>query len=87
MSDWDRFLKNFARVLRQRRLSLGLSQQKLGEKVGFQRTYIADIERCARATTLKNAWKLALSLDVHLSVLISEAEGLSSQSKKERKPR
>lgn len=78
MKDWDEFLGCFAETVKQRRLELGLSQEKLAELTGFQRTYIADVERSARAITLKTAWKLSACLKINLSVLIERAESLES---------
>lgn len=73
--------------MRNRRLQLGLSQHELAIRAGLQRTYITDVERHARAITLKSAWKLAVCLEVRLSVLVTEAESVSLPEKsKEKRP-
>jgi len=47
----------------------GLSQEKLGELTGLDRTYISDIERGKRNPSLKSLEKLAHALKVSISDL------------------
>ena len=54
------------RILRLENL---LSQEKLGEITGLDRTYISGIERGVRNPSLKNIEKLAKALDVKVSEL------------------
>lgn len=48
----------------------GLSQEKLGEMTGLDRTYISGIERGVRNPSLKNIEKLAGALKVKASDLL-----------------
>jgi transcriptional regulator with XRE-family HTH domain len=45
----------------------GLSQEKLGELTGLDRTYISDIERGKRNPSLKSLEKLAKALHISIS--------------------
>lgn len=47
----------------------GLSQEKMGELTGLDRTYISDIERGVRNPSLKSLQKLATALKVSISDL------------------
>jgi transcriptional regulator with XRE-family HTH domain len=47
----------------------GLSQEKLGELTGLDRTYISDIERGIRNPSLKSLQKLANALKISISDL------------------
>ena len=64
-------LSTFARRVRQRRIELGLSQEKLAELSGLDRTYISGIERGVRNPTLSTAERLAQALDVPLAWLVT----------------
>lgn len=61
----------FGRRLREIRLERGLSQEKLGELAGLDRTYISSAERGRRNVTLKAIHKLAEALDVDPGDLLS----------------
>lgn len=74
MNSWNKFMENFALIIKEQRIQRKLSQEEFAKLSGFQRSYIADLERGARAITLKTAWKLARSIDLELSTIISEAE-------------
>ena len=56
-------------AVRQRRESLGLSQEKLAEICGFDRTYISMIERGKRNPSFLNLLKLAAGLSTSVSTL------------------
>jgi transcriptional regulator with XRE-family HTH domain len=58
-----------AEAVRQRREYLGLSQEKLAEKCGFDRTYISMIERAKRNPSFLNLLKLADGLDTSVAKL------------------
>jgi len=58
-----------AHAVRAQRESLGLSQEKLAEKCGFDRTYISMIERGKRNPSFLNLLKLADGLDTSVSKL------------------
>lgn len=67
-------MENFALIIKEQRIQRNLSQEDFARLSGFHRSYIADLERGARAVTLKTAWKLARSMDLELSEIITEAE-------------
>lgn len=55
--------------IRDLRLQHGLTQEKLGEITGLDRTYISGIERGLRNPSLKNLQKLAKAFGVSISNL------------------
>jgi len=57
-------LKQFGLRVRQKRESLGLSQEKFAELADLHRTYISGIERGVRNPTLTVVQKLAKALKV-----------------------
>ena len=65
----------FGRAVRKLRLANGLSQERLAELAGIHRTYVGDVERGVRNVSLVNMSKIALALDVPLSLLVREMEG------------
>jgi transcriptional regulator with XRE-family HTH domain len=50
--------------VREHRIRLGLSQEKLAEQLGFHRTYVGSIERGERNLTLSSVEQLAARLGV-----------------------
>ena len=50
--------------IRSLRLSLGYSQEKLGEIAGLDRTYISGVERGVRNPSLKTIDKIAKALKI-----------------------
>jgi transcriptional regulator with XRE-family HTH domain len=54
-------------AVRDRRESLGLSQEKLAEKCGFDRTYISMIERGKRNPSFLNLLRLVAGLETSVS--------------------
>jgi transcriptional regulator with XRE-family HTH domain len=71
----DVISKSFGQVVRKRRETRGLSQEKLAELAGIHRTYISSIELGKVRLGLDIAKKVADGLGVKLSDLIAEAEG------------
>jgi transcriptional regulator with XRE-family HTH domain len=61
-------------VLREARVSAGLSQEALGFKAEVDRTYISYLENDLKSPTLEMLAKLCLSLDIAVSELIRRAE-------------
>ena len=61
--------QKLGKKIRTLRLEMLLSQEKLGEITGLDRTYISGIERGVRNPSLKNIEKLAKALDVKVSEL------------------
>lgn len=57
-------IKVFGSNVRNYRLSLGISQEKLGELCGLHRTYISDIERFQRSIALENVQRIAEALNI-----------------------
>jgi len=67
----DNLLVKFGRIVREKRLEKGLSQEKLASLCGFHRTYIGMIERAEKNITLKNIEKIAKALDLQISYFFS----------------
>jgi transcriptional regulator with XRE-family HTH domain len=51
------------------RNQIGLSQEKLADKCGFDRTYIGTVERGEKSPTINSIAKLAKGLEVSLKQL------------------
>ena len=58
-----------AEAIRRRREELGLSQEKLADRCGFDRTYISMLERGRRNPAFLNLLKLADGLEISVSIL------------------
>jgi CheY-like chemotaxis protein len=71
--------KQFGAAVRFRRDHLGISQEELAGRAGLHRTYISDVERGARNVSLESIHRLAIALEVPLSVLFSRLEESSSE--------
>jgi len=63
--------QKLGKKLRVLRTDAGLSQERLGEITGLDRTYISGIERGVRNPSLRNIEKLARALKVSVSELTS----------------
>ena len=61
-------------ALRQRRVAIGVSQERLGELSGLDRTYISGIERAVRNPTIDSLSRIAEALECELSELLAAAE-------------
>ncbi|MBM3508082.1 MAG: helix-turn-helix transcriptional regulator [Alphaproteobacteria bacterium] len=66
--------KALGRVIRRRRLELGLSQEGFAEKVGLHRTYVGAVERGERNISFDNIVRVARALGVSSSELLIEVE-------------
>jgi transcriptional regulator with XRE-family HTH domain len=64
----------FGRVLRERRLAAGLSQEKLALEADVDRTFVSLLERGGRQPTLSTLWRLAGALGVPPSELLAGVE-------------
>lgn len=62
-------------AIRAQREQLGLSQEKLAEQCGFDRTYISMLERGKRNPSLLNLLKLAKGLQTSVSTLTEVFDG------------
>jgi len=63
--------RQFGKRVRELRLAMGLSQEKLAFKAGVHRTYLGGIERGERNPSLKNIAAIAMALDITLRELFS----------------
>ena len=63
----------FGRNVRQRRRELGLSQEALAHDVGLAVSYLGQIERGQRNTTLSVVERISGRLDVPAPVLLQES--------------
>lgn len=61
--------KHFGIAIRSWRTRRGISQNELARRAHLQRTYISDIERGARNTSLRSIKKLADALKISLQML------------------
>ena len=61
-------------AIRNRRTAMGLSQEKLGEVAGLDRTYISGVERGVRNPTISSLGRIAAALECDLSEILIEAE-------------
>jgi ribosome-binding protein aMBF1 (putative translation factor) len=62
----------FGMALRERRLSLGMTQSELVEKTGLSRSYISEVECGRESISLDRAEKLARAVNSSLSELLKE---------------
>ena len=64
--------------IKKQREILGLSQEKLADRCGFDRTYISMLERGKRNPSLLNLLKLAKGLETSVSKLTEDYNGTNS---------
>lgn len=74
----------FGEVVRARRKSLGLSQEKLAEKAGCDRQSINRVENAAYSPSLDRLFKLADALGVSMSDLFNEFNRTSHHASDQR---
>jgi transcriptional regulator with XRE-family HTH domain len=60
--------------IRERRTTIGLSQEELADASSLHRTYIGSIERGERNVSLQNIVAIARALSVSPSTLLEEIE-------------
>ncbi len=65
-------LIKFGKKVRDERIGLGFSQEKLASRAGVHRTYIGMIERAEKNITLENIEKIAKALNIKLPDLFRE---------------
>lgn len=63
-------LEKLGQNIKMHRVSLGLSQEKLADLCGFDRTYISLLERGKRNPSFINLLKIADGLNISLSKLL-----------------
>jgi len=64
----------FGRVLRELRRKRAISQDELGARSGYHRTYIGQLERGEKSPSLRTLFNLAGTLEVSLSKVINAVE-------------
>lgn len=69
----------FGKVLREVRKERGISQESLGFKSGYHRTYISLIERGNRIPTLQTLFNLASALDISVTDLVKRVQNFAEQ--------
>ena len=67
---------SFGRVLQQLRRERGLSQEELGFRSGYHRTYISLLERGLKSPSLRTIFQLAEALEVNPSQMILSVQDL-----------
>ncbi len=67
--------ERFGDAVRDRRETLGMTQEDLAEKASIHRTYVSDIERGSRNVSLINIERLAAALSTSMSGLFLAVEG------------
>lgn len=75
----DIFAQIFGQVLKEARKDRGLSQESLGFKSGYHRTYISLIERGNKIPTLQTLFNLASALDINASDLVKRVQNVVEQ--------
>jgi transcriptional regulator with XRE-family HTH domain len=65
----------WGRALRKFRTNAGISQEKLADMAGMNRSYVGDVERGQRNISLANMDQLARALGKPLSELMKVVEG------------
>ncbi|MEO0454486.1 MAG: helix-turn-helix transcriptional regulator [Verrucomicrobiota bacterium] len=65
---------HFGRLLKEKRLKTGYSQEALAEKAEVHPTYIGLLERGKRSPSIDVAARVAHALGLRLSKMVSEAE-------------
>jgi transcriptional regulator with XRE-family HTH domain len=63
-------LERFGKRVREKRTSLGLSQEEFASKCNLDRTYVSGIERGRRNVGLRNIEAIATALDASISELM-----------------
>ena len=67
-----------SQAIKKQRLKIGLSQEELANRCGFDRTYISMLERGKRNPSFLNVLKLAKGLETSISKLTESYNGLNS---------
>ncbi len=70
--EMPKLLLPLSKAIRARRHFLGLSQEKLADRCGFDRTYISMLERGKRNPSFLNLLRLAEGLETSVSSLTAE---------------
>ncbi|MDP2139795.1 MAG: helix-turn-helix transcriptional regulator [Gammaproteobacteria bacterium] len=73
MSDPEaNILKTFGTRVRELRKAAGYSQETFAQHCGLDRTYLSSLERGHRNVSLRNIERIALALDIQISILMRD---------------
>ena len=73
----------FAQVMRDLRLQLGISQEELGFRSKYHRTYISQLERGMKAPTLTALFRLANALQASPAEMIERVQRVLDDNQRE----
>lgn len=71
MSNATKLKKTFAEQIKQARLSLGMTQDQLAERLGMEQADLSDLEQGQRNVQLTTINRLATALGVDPAILLS----------------
>lgn len=77
-TEYERFLK----LLRQRRVSVGVTQAQLGEMLGLSQSDISKCERGERRLDIIEVWRWCRSLQVPLATFAQDLESAIGRGRK-----
>jgi len=66
--------KTIGKVIRQKRMQKGMTQELLSGFAGIARTHLTMIENGTKQPNFETIWRIALALDMKPSELIAEIE-------------
>lgn len=72
-SDHERVLRELGDAIRNRRQSLGMSQEALADAAGINRTHMGEVERGKRNISFMGVAKIAKAMDASVSELVASA--------------
>ena len=70
----------YGKAVRDARIKKGMSQERLADLSELHRTYISDIELGKRNVSIGNIEKIADALDMKISDIFLEMEGMNDES-------
>ncbi len=70
----------YGKAVRDARIKKGISQERLADLSELHRTYISDIELGKRNVSIDNIEKIADALDMKISDIFLEMEGMNDES-------
>jgi transcriptional regulator with XRE-family HTH domain len=73
----DTLQQKFGKMIRARRLKLGLGQEALADKASIHRTHVSLLERGKRMPSLEVIRKLAAALETTMASLMKELEAMN----------
>lgn len=71
----NKSLETLGIEIRSRRIQLGISQESLADKCGFDRTYISMLERGKRNPSILNLIRISKGLEISISELTKVIDG------------